>query len=51
MEDRSLRHKDVWPVFGNKGSASAALNGKRAISKSQAKRLSEFFPVAVELFL
>jgi HTH-type transcriptional regulator/antitoxin HigA len=51
MEDRGLRHKDVWPVFGNKGSASAALNGKRAISKTQAKRLAEFLRVPVELFL
>ncbi|MEX2299883.1 MAG: hypothetical protein WD733_03035 [Bryobacterales bacterium] len=51
MEDRGLRHKDVWPVLGNKGSASAVLNGSRAISKTQAKRLAEFFRAPVELFL
>ena len=51
MEDRGLRHKDIWPVFRNKGAASAALNGNRAISKAQAKRLAEYFRVPVELFL
>jgi HTH-type transcriptional regulator/antitoxin HigA len=51
MEDRGLRHKDVWPVFGNKGLASEVLNGKRAISKAQAKKLAEYFHVPVELFI
>jgi HTH-type transcriptional regulator/antitoxin HigA len=51
MEERGLRHKDVWPVLGNKGSTSAVLHGNRAISKAQAKRLAEFFRVPVELFL
>ena len=23
MEDRGLKHKDIWPVLGNKGSATA----------------------------
>ena len=34
MEDRSLRHKDIWPVFGNKGLASQVLNGKRGVAFS-----------------
>jgi len=51
MEDRGLRHKDIWPVFGNKGLASEVLNGKRAISKAQAKKLAEYFHVPVELFI
>ena len=51
LEDRSLRHKDVWPVFGNKGLASEVLNGKRAISKTQAKKLADFFQVPVDLFI
>jgi HTH-type transcriptional regulator/antitoxin HigA len=51
MEDRGLRHKDIWPVFGNKGLASEVLNGKRAISKAQAKKLAEYFQVPVELFI
>jgi len=51
MEDRGLRHKDIWPVFGNKGLASEVLNGKRAISKAQARKLAEYFQVPVELFI
>ncbi|MFN0105960.1 MAG: type II toxin-antitoxin system HigA family antitoxin [Bryobacteraceae bacterium] len=51
MEDRGLAHKDLWPVLGNKGSATEILNGRRSISKEQAKRLAAFFRVQVELFL
>jgi HTH-type transcriptional regulator/antitoxin HigA len=51
MEERGLRHKDVWPVLGNKGAATEVLNGRRSISKAQAKRLSEFFRVPVDLFI
>lgn len=51
MEDRGLRHGDIWPVLGNKGVASEILNGKRSISKAQAKKLAEFFRVPVELFI
>ena len=51
MEERELRHSDIWPVLGNKGVASEILNGKRSISKAQAKKLAEFFRVPVELFI
>lgn len=51
MEDRGLRHSDIWPVLGNKGVASEILNGKRSISKTQAKKLAAFFRVPVELFI
>lgn len=51
MEERGLRHGDIWPVLGNKGVASEILNGKRSISKAQAKKLAEFFRVPVELFI
>jgi HTH-type transcriptional regulator / antitoxin HigA len=51
MENRGLRHKDIWPVIGNKGLTSEILNGKRAISKEQAKKLADFFHVPVELFI
>lgn len=51
MEARELTHKDVWPMFGSKGVASEALNGKRAISKTQAKKLAEFFHVSPALFI
>jgi HTH-type transcriptional regulator/antitoxin HigA len=51
MEERGLKHKDVWPALGNKGAATEVLHGRRAISKAQAKRLAEFFHVPVDLFI
>jgi HTH-type transcriptional regulator/antitoxin HigA len=51
MEARELTHKDVWPLFGSKGIASEVLNGKRAISKAQAKKLATFFHVSAALFI
>ena len=51
MDDRVLKHKDIWPVLGNKGAATEILNGRRSISKAQAKRLAEFFQVPIDLFI
>ncbi len=51
MEERGLKHKDIWPVLGNKGAATEVLNGRRSISKAQAKRLAEFLRVPVDLFI
>ena len=51
MEERGLKHKDIWPVLGNKGAATEILNGRRSISKAQAKRLADFFHVPVDLFI
>ncbi|HEV8713245.1 MAG TPA: transcriptional regulator [Candidatus Binatia bacterium] len=51
MEARNLTHKDVWPLFGSKGVASEVLNGKRAVSKAQAKKLAEFFHVSPAVFI
>jgi len=51
MEDRGLKHKDIWPVLGNKGAATEVLSGRRSISKSQAKRLADFLRVPVDLFI
>ena len=51
MEERGLRLKDIWPVLGNKGSATAVLSGKRSVSKAQSKRLAAFLHVPVALFL
>jgi HTH-type transcriptional regulator/antitoxin HigA len=51
MEARDLTHKDVWQLLGSKGVASEVLNGKRAISKQQARRLAEFFHVSADLFI
>lgn len=44
-------HKDIWPVLGNKGSATEVLSGRRSISKAHAKRLAEFFHVPIDLFV
>ena len=51
MEDRGLRHKDVWPVVGNKGLTTEILNGRRKISSALAKRLALHFRVPLELFI
>ncbi len=51
MEDRGLKHKDIWPILGNKGAATEILGGRRSISKAQAKRLAEFFRVPIDLFI
>jgi HTH-type transcriptional regulator/antitoxin HigA len=51
MEERGLKHKDIWPVLGNKGAATKALSGRRSISKTQARRLAEFFRVPIDLFV
>ena len=51
MEQRGLRPRDLWDVFGSKGIASEVLSGKRGISLSVAKKLGNFFHVAPELFL
>jgi HTH-type transcriptional regulator/antitoxin HigA len=51
MEDRDLKHKDVWPVLGNKGATTEILSGRRSISKAQARRLADFFRVPIDLFI
>jgi HTH-type transcriptional regulator / antitoxin HigA len=48
---RELKQKDLVPVFGSQGIASEVLNGKRSISKAQAKALGGFFHVSPALFL
>ena len=51
MEECGLKHKDIWPVLGNKGAATDVLSSRRSISKARAKRLAEFFHVPVDLFI
>ncbi len=51
MEARDLQQKDLVHLFGSAGRASEAINGVRAISKSQAKALAKFFHVSPELFI
>ncbi len=51
MEQRDYRQKDLLHIFGSSGIASEVINDKRSISKTQAKKLAEFFNVSVELFI
>ena len=51
MEEHSLRQRDLLEVFGSRGIASEVVSGKRAISKTQAKKLAELFHVPADLFL
>ena len=51
MEARGVQQKDLIAVFGSKGRVSEAINGKREISKAQARKLADFFKVSVELFI
>lgn len=51
MEARKLTQKDLWKVLGSKGITSEVFHGKRSISKSQARKLAEFFHVSVALFV
>lgn len=43
LPGQSWRHKDLRPLFGSQGLASEIINGKRTMSKAQAKKLGEFF--------
>ena len=50
LEEKGMVASDLWSVLP-KSRVSEILNGKRGISKAQAKQLAEFFRVPVELFL
>ena len=51
MKENGYKQKDVVHIFGSSGITSEVVNGKRSISKAQAKKLAEFFGVSVELFI
>lgn len=51
MEQNDLKQKDLLNIFGSTGITSEVINGKRSISKAQAKKLAEFFKVSAELFI
>ena len=51
MEARGVKQSDLWSLFGSKGIASEVINGKRGISKAQAKSLADFFHVSADLFI
>ena len=51
MEENDLRQTDLVGIVGSRGVVSEVVNGKRTISKSQAKSLGEFFHVDPSLFI
>jgi len=51
MEARGIKQNHLWEVFGSKGVASEVLNGKRGISKTQARALAHYFHVSADLFI
>ena len=51
MESREVKQTHLWELFGSKGIASEVLNGKRGISKTQARALADYFHVSVDLFI
>ena len=50
LEERNMKPSDLWTVLP-RSRVSEILNGKRDISKAQAKQLAELFRVPVDLFL
>lgn len=51
MEARGMKHADLVGILSSKGVTSEVINGKRSISKTQAKVLGEFFNVSPALFI
>lgn len=51
MEARDCRQEDLIGVIGSRGVTSEVVNGKRSISKAQAKALADFFQVDTGLFI
>jgi HTH-type transcriptional regulator/antitoxin HigA len=51
MAANRLKQSDLLPVFGSKSRVSEVVNGKRDISKEQAKKLASFFHVSADLFI
>jgi antitoxin component HigA of HigAB toxin-antitoxin module len=51
MEQRGLKQADLVSVLGSRAQVSDLVNGKRSISKAQAKKLAEYLGVSAELFI
>lgn len=51
MREHGLKQTDLVEIFGSQGTVSLVLNGKREISKAQAKRLSEKFRLPIDVFI
>ena len=51
MREHQLKQTDMLDIFGSQGVVSQVLNGKREISKAQARRLSERFRLPIDIFI
>jgi HTH-type transcriptional regulator / antitoxin HigA len=51
IEQKGLKQTDLVAVIGSRAQVSDLVNGKRGISKVQARKLADFFGVSVELFI
>lgn len=51
MKENNLKQTDMTEIFGTQSVVSEVLNGKREITKMQAKALAERFAMKVEAFI
>ncbi|NJL19867.1 MAG: transcriptional regulator [Leptolyngbyaceae cyanobacterium SM1_3_5] len=51
MESSGMRQADLVGIIGTSGVVSEVVNGKRSISKAQAKALADYFKVSPSLFI
>jgi HTH-type transcriptional regulator/antitoxin HigA len=51
IETSGRTTKDLLPIFGTRSRVSEVLNGRRSVSKEQAKKLAELFKVSTDLFI
>ncbi|MEG3841124.1 transcriptional regulator [Microcoleus sp. herbarium14] len=51
MESSGIRQADLIGIIGSSGVVSEVVNGKRAISKAQAKALGDYFKISPSLFI
>ena len=51
MDSSSIKQADLVGVIGSSGVVSEVVNGKRSISKAQAKALGDYFKVSSSLFI
>lgn len=51
MEARECKQEDLVGVLGSRGIVSEVVNGKRSISKAQARALAEYFHVEAGMFV
>ena len=51
LESSGTRQADLVGIIGSSGVVSEVVNGKRSISKAQAKALGDYFKVSLTLFI